>query len=378
MTYVEKLLSRFEGVTQVDEGQWEAKSPLRDDEHPSVRISLAADGKLLLRDFGGARTRDLLKAVGLDFRACYPPVDETPVEGIVGNKSATRATDVPAVVAPVHHHLYTEFLSRLGLNDAHSVQLRQRGARVDWFKLHGYRSLSWLAVRRAIKDLQEIHPALGAELLHTPGFRRGMVNPNVIETVFSTGLTIPVRSPTGEIIALQVRQDTGPAKYHWFGGAGSPPTGTPAHTTSDELFHTEIDDAIWVTEGPMKADLLAQFRGVRAIGIPGVSTWKSALAPLANFDLNTSVVLAWDADWRTNTSVAFSLFEMGEDLVRRGWDVWLATWPGQWKGIDDFLRENANVALSPWKEGKVEVQKAMTQKHGGTTVVPTAYGTMEM
>ena len=65
MSAIDKLLDRLASVKQTGERRWMAKSPLREDRTPSVSIRKTDDGRILVHDFGGDSTADILAALGL-------------------------------------------------------------------------------------------------------------------------------------------------------------------------------------------------------------------------------------------------------------------------------------------------------------------------
>lgn len=70
---VDALLSRLDKVKRVGDGRWIARCPAHDDETPSLSIRELDDGRLLLvHDFGGCRTEDVLAAIGLKLEDLFP------------------------------------------------------------------------------------------------------------------------------------------------------------------------------------------------------------------------------------------------------------------------------------------------------------------
>src|SRR5450631_2687650 len=64
---VDALLSRLDGVKKTGNGRWLARAPTREDKTPSVAIRELPDGRVLVHDFGGDSTGEILDAVGLTF-----------------------------------------------------------------------------------------------------------------------------------------------------------------------------------------------------------------------------------------------------------------------------------------------------------------------
>lgn len=70
---------------------WMFHIPTRDDKHPSGTLRELEDGTLLLHDFGGDSTAEILAAIGLDLSDLYP---EKPAEHHPPVRRAFPAADV--------------------------------------------------------------------------------------------------------------------------------------------------------------------------------------------------------------------------------------------------------------------------------------------
>ena len=69
---IEKLLSRVDGVRTTGQGKYVACCPSHEDQSPSLAITEATDGKILIHCFAGCETEDVITAVGLRFSDLYP------------------------------------------------------------------------------------------------------------------------------------------------------------------------------------------------------------------------------------------------------------------------------------------------------------------
>ncbi len=65
------LLSRLEGVKQNGE-RYVARCPAHDDKSPSLSLTRGSDGRALIHCYAGCEARDVLAAVGLEFRDLFP------------------------------------------------------------------------------------------------------------------------------------------------------------------------------------------------------------------------------------------------------------------------------------------------------------------
>jgi hypothetical protein len=71
MTPADKLLPRLGKVRQVRAGQWVACCPAHDDKSPSLRITEADDGKLLVKCWAGCAAKSICHSVGLEVRDLF-------------------------------------------------------------------------------------------------------------------------------------------------------------------------------------------------------------------------------------------------------------------------------------------------------------------
>ncbi len=69
---IETLISRLDGVKETGHGKYVARCPAHDDKSPSLAIKECSDGRILIHDFAGCETEDVLAAVGLNFSDVMP------------------------------------------------------------------------------------------------------------------------------------------------------------------------------------------------------------------------------------------------------------------------------------------------------------------
>jgi hypothetical protein len=154
----------------------------------------------------------------------------------------------------------------------------------------------------------------------------------------ATGLLIPVRNRDDRIVALKVRADVpgcGP-KYTTISSAkhGGPSPGAQVHVP---LCGGVCGTTIRLSEGELKSDIATVLSGILTMSIPGVAMWRKVLPVLQSFQA-PQVLLAFDADWRTNPHVAHALGQAAFALVKAGYAVQVEDWdPGLGKGIDNLL-----------------------------------------
>ena len=59
---IESLISRLDGVKETGPGKYVARCPAHEDRSPSLAIKDCGDGRILLHDFAGCETEDVLSA----------------------------------------------------------------------------------------------------------------------------------------------------------------------------------------------------------------------------------------------------------------------------------------------------------------------------
>ncbi|AEG14507.1 DNA primase [Desulfofundulus kuznetsovii DSM 6115] len=228
--------------------------------------------------------------------------------------------------------VYRKFLELLKLDPPHKADLLRRGLSEVQIHNNLYKSVPqdarfrWRVTRYLLEK--------GCSLKGIPGFftRNGRYGP-FWDFVSPAGYLIPVKDVQGRIQALQVRLDEG--KYIWFSSHGMP-NGTsskaPTHYTGGK-------GKVWVTEGPLKADVASALLNAPFVGIPGVGAWKDVDGILEVLSCKDPVV-AFDADCRTNPNVAKALGDFIRSLKQNGYRPLVASWPASYgKGIDDvFLK----------------------------------------
>ncbi|MFL6333814.1 MAG: DUF3854 domain-containing protein [Pyrinomonadaceae bacterium] len=158
------------------------------------------------------------------------------------------------------------------------------------------------------------------------------------------GFFIPIKSAEGRLVGLQVRRadvSDGRGKYVWFSSNGKHlgvSSGAPVHYAN---WHLLADGAsqVLVTEGALKANVIACLSGLPVIGVAGVSNFGADFATKlkANFPAVREVVIAYDRDLMEKPQVYDALLRLSAQLERERFRVKVRTWPTQYKGLDDYL-----------------------------------------
>lgn len=244
--------------------------------------------------------------------------------------------DVEAAPVETRDKVYREFISHLPLYPHHRDDLLRRGLTDKEIRKNGYKSIPQL-----IKpwDICKKLIDRGFGLTGIPGFYKapGRNGGNYWTFGCQAGYFIPVLDIKGRIQALQRRMDdpNRGGKYRLFSTFTQHmrcSSGTPAHAAMP----VEIKDRrVWITEGPLKADITAKYLGAVVIGIMSSGTWIPAVKMLKEIGAE-EVLIAYDMDFETNKYVSQPLEMLKGELKKMGLVVYQAVWD-KVKGIDDAL-----------------------------------------
>ena len=249
-----------------------------------------------------------------------------PASGSVGKRSnkTTPECAEPATLDKAYRLL----LGCLDLSPDHRDALHKRGLSDADIERGEYKTLPD-ATGRIIKTLRA---DLGDEvLLSVPGLLRTKI-------AAPSGLLVPIRNVSGQIIALKVRLDkpTDGGKYLYLSSRkrGGPGPGSPVHVPAAVQGPCE---RVRITEGELKADVSTARSDVATIAFPGIDSWRKVLPVLQALQVKIGVA-SFDADATENPSVAKRLLECVETLPTEGYAVELERWDAaDGKGIDDLL-----------------------------------------
>lgn len=254
-----------------------------------------------------------------------------------GRGSRLQARVVPAAEARSVEHLdlvYRLLLGALELRDEHRADLERRGLSPEMIHERGYRSLGGRRGRDEVAG--KLLRSVGQDALRAvPGFgrERGRWTMANVE-----GLLIPVLNVAGRIVGIQVRTTSQRGKYRWLStpsledGASS---GGPAHVMLPDRGRNGL---VWLTEGPLKADVVASRLKQCSVAVPGVGAWGRSIEDLEELQART-VVVAFDQDDEAGTAMVVGRHTRDLARVIRkkvGARVAVASWDVG-KGIDDAL-----------------------------------------
>ena len=337
---MERLLSLLSGV--VKEGNtYKALCPAHADMRPSLTITEGDNGSPLIHCQAGCKTEKVLEALGLTWVDLLAPQT-----GIPEIKPVAIETDNGICL----HEVYDSLLDRLVLSVQDKENLFKRGLGLAEIDQKRYRSLSGTGVILADVVASMAKQWDGA-LAKVPGFYLGSSGWCLTQY---EGLLIPVRDISGHIVGMQIRTSDPNNKYKWLSSADAP-SGRPCHVAGWCTF--KAIDQLFVTEGPLKADLVMALLGKPCLGVPGVGAWESCI-PLIKKLAPQTVVLAFDSDWRTKSQVLDKLQDLAKAVEALGVKVHVADWnPEDGKGIDDVL-----------KNGTISIKSIDSKKEGDPNI----------
>lgn len=241
----------------------------------------------------------------------------------------------PTVKRKPDHFLdrvYREFISQLSLSREHQDGLLGRGMTEQEIMNGLYRS----------SPKSKFMDVLGKKynLYGVPGFFKESSRWKCVAT---EGLFIPVFSEHRHIVGFQIRLDKPDKnrKYVWFSSTkmgGSTP-GPRIHVARPSKVKTS--GLVWITEGPLKANISAERLGVIVLGVPGVNCWKHALDVLTHLSADRTVV-AYDSDYHKEQVRIHARALVNE--LKQKYKTGIALWSNQ-KGLDDALIAGASVRV---------------------------------
>ena len=237
----------------------------------------------------------------------------------------------PADIA-VRSETYKNFLEALSLNETHKANLIERGLPEDVIIKNEYKSVP-------MNNLVKVAASLvkdGNTLLGTPGFY--VKSDAWTMQRNDTGFFVPVRDIQGRIQGLQIRFDNpfDGAKYRWFTSSDKE-KGSKAKTWSHFVGYPE--EEVYLTEGPLKADIINYFMDVPVIAVPGVNATTNlvpVLDELKSYGVRR-ICTAFDMDFLSNVHVAKAYDNLVTLLHEKGLEVKKMGWNEKFKGLDDFL-----------------------------------------
>jgi hypothetical protein len=147
------------------------------------------------------------------------------------------------------------------------------------------------------------------------------------------------------MVGYQLRSDHAAPRYRWLSSAGKP-EGTAANAQPHFAlpYLVQWQRVALITEGPLKAAVVADRLHRAVIGMPGVWNFRSDIGSglRLTWPRLMVAVVAYDADATTNPNVMAALRKLVTALMRAGLAVRVWTWDSAVaKGLDDLLNVEA-------------------------------------
>lgn len=184
---------------------------------------------------------------------------------------------------------------------------------------------------------------------------------------------VPAVDIDNNIFGMQVRHldKNAPAKYTWITSSKNE-NGTKAKMGVNVALTPELDikrnteevknwlhhgkKTVILTEGVLKSTVAAEHlakvyskdkrkqMGNVVLGNAGVSQWKQFLPVLKQLNV-VNVIVAYDMDYKGKKEVELSRRSLIEALKKEGYNVAVASWNEQYKGLDDALQNGCKLSL---------------------------------
>jgi len=256
----------------------------------------------------------------------HAPVKEHPAP------SFAPLIECPVTDVETRDATYTAFLQRLTLATDHRTNLLNRGLSLDDIERLGYKTTPAVGTSAIARQLV----SEGLYLTGVPGFYRENDDRwNFIHEC--RGILIPVRDPQGRIQGLQIRRDNVTRrKFRWVSSVGKK-DGCRAEGWTHLAGRPR--DRVIITEGPMKADVIASLTGQTVLAVPGVNALTQLETTLAYLRENgtESIMTAFDMDFLINPHVQNGYRELTKLLSGMGYQYGTYLWDPEYKGLDDYV-----------------------------------------
>jgi len=69
---IHQILERLDKVQKIGPQKWKASCPSHQDSTPSLYLTELSDGRILIKDFGGCGSSDVMTAIGLSLSDLFP------------------------------------------------------------------------------------------------------------------------------------------------------------------------------------------------------------------------------------------------------------------------------------------------------------------
>ncbi|MFL6228922.1 MAG: DUF3854 domain-containing protein [Pyrinomonadaceae bacterium] len=254
-------------------------------------------------------------------------------------QTATRPhifSEIQRAPIAVRDRAYSTLLSTLKLAVSHKHELFHRGIPdIEMLRL-GYKSVPGDSVAADF-----ILPLLRrTNLRGVPGFYSEGGRCRLVR--LPPGFLIPYKDEHGRIEGLQIRRSSfcGAGKYLWVSSKGrhlGSSSGSPIHFAKPDILMSASE--VVITEGALKADIVAYLTQAPVIAAAGVSNFPTNFAARlrGSFPRLRHAIVAFDQDLRVKPEVRRALQSLCAQLQQAGFRVRVRIWHAPAKGYDDFL-----------------------------------------
>ncbi|WP_141505083.1 DUF3854 domain-containing protein [Paenibacillus luteus] len=256
----------------------------------------------------------------------------------------TPRIEKPKANEDLLHAIYSDLFQQFSLSAEHMEGLIKRGLTAREIREHGY---STLPINDRHKVGKRLLDKYGIEALSSvPGFYLKEGPYGEYWTIFGgTGFMIPILSYDQKITGIQVRVDrpTSRTKYIWLSTDGKKQgtnSGNPVHVAIPPMIQS---NDIWVTEGPVKANVIAWRKKCVALAAPGVAHWQeipelvSRLRKLLAHD-GRNIVAYDSSEFNSKPWVKQAADLLAKELKELQLSPLFALWDSvHGKGIDDVI-----------------------------------------
>jgi len=230
---------------------------------------------------------------------------------------------------------YNELLNMLVLTDNHRKSLIERGINNSYIDWKQYKSIP----QTGHDEIATVLLDKGLLLDGVPGFFKRGDTWSFVKT--GSGILIPQRDSFGRIQGFQIRMDNTRSGKYINLTSNNYPSGTPSKTFVHLAPSQTMSDEVIITEGALKADVVAFLSGKTVLSIPGVNSTRylpKALDSLKKRGVK-KIGIAFDMDLWDNPHVYNALCKLVNLIRDADIPFYKMEWDHNYKGLDDYLKE---------------------------------------
>lgn len=214
----------------------------------------------------GTACKEIKEALGLGIKdKKRPPSKKKPEIQVPPSVPQSERAPVEKI-----SETFTALLRMLPLTPTHEQKLLERGFTEEQIIKNGYKSTPAFGLKKLAERLVKA----GCTVKGVPGFYLDQDGKWTINFhTNNSGFLVPVRNFDGQILGMQIRADRPhkDRKYIWLSSSGyhmGVTSGSPVHFVGNEG-----EETVFVTEGPLKADLAHALSGRTFVAVAGVNLY---------------------------------------------------------------------------------------------------------